>query len=81
MQPSLVLDDDVYEKLREHAERSGRPLREIANENLRRVLSVAKSGPHQPFVVRPRAMGKPASAAGYDDIPELLDSIEGAERR
>jgi hypothetical protein len=81
MRTTLTLDEDVYNKLREQAEQSGRPFREVVNDSLRRALAIRAGGPPARFRVRPRAMGKPPSENGYDDIPKLLDVIEGANRR
>jgi Bacterial antitoxin of type II TA system, VapB len=81
MRTTLSLDDDVLEKARKAADKSGRPFREVVNEALRaglRILSVPPDA--TPYNTKPHKMGLKAGR-NLDNIQELLAQIEGEESR
>ncbi len=81
MRTTLSLDDDVLEKARKVADKSGRPFREIINEALRIGLrSVATAPEVKPHVTQARRMGLKAGR-NLDNVQELLSQIEGEEFR
>jgi Bacterial antitoxin of type II TA system, VapB len=81
MRTTLSLDDDVIDKARKAAEKSGRPFREVINEALRAGLrSLATVPDAKPYTTKPRKMGlKPGR--NLDNIQDLLAQIEGEEFR
>lgn len=81
MRTTLSLDDDVIEKARKAAEKSGRPFREIVNEALRaglRTLSIPPDA--KPYTTKPHKMGLKAGR-NLDNIQELLAQMDGEESR
>ncbi|MBI2897880.1 MAG: ribbon-helix-helix protein, CopG family [Deltaproteobacteria bacterium] len=81
MRTTLTLDDDVAAKLQAEVRRSGRTLKEIANEALRTGLTsrrrTARGGR---FVVRARSLGL-KEGLSYDSVAELLEALDGSESR
>jgi hypothetical protein len=78
---TLTLEDDVAARLQAEARRTGKPLKTVINDHLRRSLAYrarAKGIPQ--FRVEPHDLGGPV-AQSYDDIGAILDRIEGPDRR
>lgn len=77
MRTTLTLDDDVAEKLRQLAQRSGRSFKDVVNDALRRGLSTGAKPPGErpAFEVRPHASG---FRAGVDigKLNQLVDDLE-----
>jgi hypothetical protein len=81
MRTTLSLDDDVIEKARKAADRSGRPFREIINEALRAGLRTLSTAPDvKPYTTKPHKMGL-RGGRNLDNIQELLAQIEGESSR
>ena len=80
MRTTLSLDDDVARQLDKESRRSGASFKEVVNHFLRLGLMAAKRPSRKPFVVTPKKMGVPAGLS-YDNVEQLLDSIEGPARR
>ena len=81
MRTTLSIDDDVAALLKKEVRRSGDPLKTTVNRVLRLGLMAAKQAqPLEPFVVTPFDLSLPAGL-NYDNIEELLDSLEGPGRR
>jgi hypothetical protein len=78
---TLTLDDDVANKLKAEARKSGEPFKQIVNRVLRaglNVRSLATSAP--PFKVKARPLGlRPGFS--YDKVSELIEQIEGPFHR
>lgn len=82
MRTTLTLDDDVAEKLRSEARRSGRPFREVVNETLRRGLAGRRNArPRTPFRVVARDLGNLRSGLTLDSVADLLEQVEGELHR
>ncbi len=78
---TLTLDDDVAAKLDAESRRSGRSFKETVNACLRKALTESpKAGPLGPFKVEARDLGL-RPGLSLDNIEELLDQIEGPDRR
>jgi len=77
MRTTLTLDDDVAEKLRQLARGSGRSLKAVVNDALRRGLSTGAKPLQEspPFKVRARAGG---FRAGIDigKLNQLVDDLD-----
>jgi hypothetical protein len=77
---TLTLDDDVARLLEKESRRSGGSFKEVVNHFLRLGLMSANRRAHKPFVVEPRNLGLPAGHS-YDNVAELLESLEGPLHR
>jgi hypothetical protein len=77
---TLTLDDDVANLLNKEIRRSGVSLKEGLNHFLRIGLMASKRQIRKPFTVTPRPLGLPPGLS-YDNIEELLESIEGDSYR
>ena len=77
MRTTLTLDDDVAAKLRAESRRTGRPLREIVNETLRRGLAGrCVSSRQQSFKITARDLGDLKPGLSLDKIAELIEHVE-----
>ena len=82
MRTTLTLDEDVSQKLRSEARRSGRTFREVVNDALRRGLASRrpeKSG--SPFRVRARDLGELQPGLALDSVADVLEHAEGPLHR
>jgi hypothetical protein len=77
---TLSLDDDIANLLNQEIRRSGISFKAAVNHYLRLGLMAAKQPGGKKFVVKPRALGLPPGL-NYDNIGELLDTIEGPSHR
>ncbi len=78
---TITLDEDVATLLNKEMRRSGKTFKEAVNGFLRAGLAAAQKKPaRKPFVVRPRALGLPPGMS-YDNIEELIESIEGINHK
>ena len=80
MRTTLSLDDDVARLLNREMRQSGTSFKETVNHCLRLGLLAAKQTPATPFKVKARPMGL-AAGLSYDNIGELLETIEGPSHR
>jgi hypothetical protein len=79
---TLTLDEDVAAKLKSLARRSGRALREVVNDALRRGLArPVAPAPLEPFKVKARDLGPLRPGLSLDNVAELLERIEGPLHR
>ena len=81
MRTTLTLDDDLVAKLKAEVRRSGKPMKDVVNEYLRRGLNARRqlSTPH-PFRVRSRKL-KLRDGLSYENVGELLEQLEGPSHR
>lgn len=78
---TLTLDDDVAAKLDAECRRTGRSFKETVNSCLRRALTEPKRRPAtKPFRIEARDMGL-RPGLDLDNVEELLDQVEGPDRR
>jgi hypothetical protein len=78
---TLTLDPDIAAKLRAEMHKSGKPFKQVVNEFLRWGLNAPRRlQPVKSFVVRARALGL-HPGLDYDNIGELLESLEGPAYR
>lgn len=77
---SLSLDEDIAHMLTREIRRSGVSFKEGVNQYLRLGLLAAKQPSGKPLTVTPRALGLPLGLS-YDNVEELLESIEGGMHR
>ena len=80
MRTTLSLDDDVAQLLNKEARRSGDSFKKVVNRFLRAGLMAAKQPTRKPFVVKPWDL-KPPAGLSFDNVEDLLDNLEGPERR
>jgi len=78
----VTIDDDVATKLQAEMRRQrSNNFKETLNEVLRRGLLVRRElAASKPFRVRARRMGR-MPGLNYDNVAELLESVEGAEHK
>src|SRR5262245_23916590 len=79
MRTTLSLDPDVAGRLRKETRRTGKKLKAIVNEALRKGLGLAAAhGRRTRFAVRPHAFGfKPG--VDLDRLNQLVDEMDSAE--
>jgi ActR/RegA family two-component response regulator len=77
---TLTLDDDVAARLRAKARSTARPFKSVVNETLRAGLDTQAAESPALFVVVPHDLGT-RPGIELDSIEDLLDQIEGADRR
>ena len=80
MRTTLSLDDDVAQLLNKEARRSGDSFKKVVNRFLRAGLMAAKQPTRKPFIVKPWDL-KPPAGLSFDNVEDLLDNLEGPERR
>jgi Bacterial antitoxin of type II TA system, VapB len=78
MRTTLSLDDDVIQKAKKAATKSGKPFRQVVNAALRAGLDIiAAPSATMPYQTKPRKMGLRAGK-NLDNFQELLAQIENA---
>lgn len=80
MRTTLSLDDDVARLLNKEARRSGDSFKAVVNRFLRVGLMASKRPTRKLFVVKPWDLGPPTGLS-FDNVEDLLDTLEGPERR
>ena len=82
MRTTLTLDDDVAARLQAEARRTGKPFKTVVNEHLRLGLAQRRQLRAAPDLELDAVdLGGPQPGLGYDNVAELLESIEGPNRR
>lgn len=82
MRTTLTLDEDVAAKLKAEMRRTGKPLKEIVNESLRRGLTPPRRETERPpFRVKTRDLGALRPGLSLDNIAQLLEVAEGPLHR
>jgi Bacterial antitoxin of type II TA system, VapB len=78
---TLTLDDDVIQKAKKAAAKSGQPFRQVVNAALRAGLDIiAKPAETAPYQTKAHKMGL-RGGKSLDNIQELLAHIEGEDGR
>ena len=81
MRTTITLDEDVVERLRVEARRSGRSFKETVNALLRLGLTIRRQRkPSRPFTVRARPLGL-RPGLDYNRTSELTEHLEGPLHR
>ena len=79
MRTTLTLDRDVAARLKSEVRRTGRPLKIVVNEALKRGLGLAgKQGRAPRFEVQPHAFGV-QPGVDLDRLNQLVDELDVAE--
>jgi plasmid stability protein len=79
---TLTLENDVAARLRAEARRTGRSFKDVVNECLRYGLARPEPAPTvSHFRVRPRDLGALQPGVSPDNVAELLERVEGPDRR
>jgi len=77
---TVVLDDDILERLEQEASSRGGPLRRALNDVLRSSLLATRQEPRAPFRIEPKHMGT-RPGLNYDDVAAMLEFGEGDNYR
>jgi hypothetical protein len=77
---TLSIDDDIAAILEQEMRRSGDSFKETVNRLLRLGLLASREPGKKKFRVVPRALGLPRGT-NYDNVEELIESLEGAAHR
>jgi hypothetical protein len=77
---TLTLDDDIAILLKKEARDSGEPFKQVVNRYLRRGITAPKQPPRKRFKVKPWNL-QPPPGLSFDNVHELLDALDGPERR
>lgn len=81
MRTTLTLDDELADKLKLEAARSGRTFKETVNDSIRLGLKAARAAREMPrFQVRPRDL-KPKPGVDFENVSALLEEAEGPWHR
>ena len=75
MKTTLNIQDELLARAKRHAQRTGRPLRAVVEEGLRRVLSTA--APRQRYLLPDQSVGEaggrdPLEAYSWQDLREVI---------
>jgi hypothetical protein len=82
LRTTLTLDEDVAARIQAEVRRSGRPFEIVVNELLRAGLAQArKASGREPFRVETGTFGGLRDGLSLDNNGELLDIVEGEQRR
>ena len=80
MRTTLTLDDDLARLLKQRAQQTGRPFKQVLNECLRAGLEQAGNVPiARPYRLSPVAMGEPARGIDLDHALQLAGKLEDDE--
>jgi len=78
---TLTIDDDVEALLKQRLRLSGEPLKQAVNKYLRLGMEAeAKAPARKPFKIKPFRFGLPKEFE-IDSTSELLEKLEGPDRR
>lgn len=80
MRTTLTIDDDVAALLKKEVRKSGQSFKQVVNQALRQGLTAAKQPARKPFKVKPWNL-QPPPGLSFDNVQELLDALDGPERR
>lgn len=80
MRTTLTIEEDVAAKLHDHMAQTGKSFKDSVNDLLRLAIAVERKKPEAPFVVTPFKTG-PMPGLNFDNIEELLDQVEGPDRK
>ena len=77
MKTTIVIQDELLARAKRHAKRTGRPLRAVVEEGLRRVLSATDN--HQPYILPDHSVGEaggrdPLESYSWQDLREVIYS-------
>ena len=83
MRTTLTLDEDVASRLKAEVRRTGKPFKQVVNEQLRIALAAREAGRRRqpPFEIRPRDLGAMRSGLSLDNVGALLEATEGPAHR
>ena len=75
MKTTLEIQDTLLERAKQHARRTGRPLRAVVEEGLR--LALSASGPDRPYMLPDHSVGEagasdPLEAYSWQDLRAVI---------
>jgi hypothetical protein len=82
MRTILTIDEDIADKLKAEAKRTGKAFREVVNEYLRLGIDGPKrQRPESRFRVKTRDLGRLRPGLTLDNVGKLLERAEGPVHR
>ena len=78
MRTTLNISDALLEELRDHAKRTGRPMRQVVEDVLRRGLSSKNEPSHQRIKIKPFRLGLKPAYRGMS-MNQLYDQLEAED--
>ncbi len=79
MRTTLTIDEDVAALLKNEMRKSGRALKQVVNDRLRKSYT-AKEAQRKPFKVTPWSL-QPPPGLSFDKVEELIEHLEGPHHR
>jgi hypothetical protein len=79
MRTTLTIDDTIARALKELAQRSDKPFKQVVNETLRAGLSAPAARRSKRYKVKPAALGGVLLGVDLDKALALADTIEDQE--
>lgn len=77
MRTTITLDDDVFNRLKEAAHRTGKPFKQVVNETLRRGISANDAPPKvRRYRLDPSSLGGEMPGIDLDRALRLADALE-----
>ncbi len=80
MRTTFTIDDEVVALLRKEMRKTGEPFKQVVNRAIRLGLTTPKQPARKPFKVKPWNLQAPPGLS-FDNVHELLDALDGPERR
>lgn len=80
MRTTVTFEDDVAALLKKEMRKSGEAFKQVVNRAVRTGLSAPAQRPRKPFKVKPWNL-QPPPGQSFDNVHELLDALDGPERR
>lgn len=82
MRTTLTLDEDVAARLQAEARRSGKPFKTVVNDYLRIALAQRRAMRNAPALELDVVdLGGPQPGVSYDNVADLIESLEGPGHR
>ncbi|MDR3555987.1 MAG: DUF2191 domain-containing protein [Syntrophobacteraceae bacterium] len=78
MRTTLTIDDEILDSLRDLAHRSGRPLKQVVNDALRKGVCALQNPEAKPYRLSPASLGAVRPDINLEKPLRLADELEDA---
>ena len=76
MRTTLAIEDQLLAHLKQRAQASGKPFKQVVEEALRAGLSALEHPPPVPYRLQPRSLGQPRADVDLVKARALADALE-----